>query len=402
MPDPTPIPEPELTDEERAEMEAASQALFNQMEGRDDGEPGAALPEGEEPPPTPLPEGEEPSPLSAPEDEITPEMQAQLDRLEDEEESAGSGMIEPPEDPNVEGEIDDDEEDDEDDEAPDMLGFDSQITDLDDRVTELEIAEEHRIVPSAAEFFWGKASANWTDAAGNASYVDVHPCDNSAGDNETAATVRVYLPRYTPGEDPNVRDDQVIPYYLDANGTAICPANTCDGTKLKTVALWSGTVANIATDRPGWQLANGTNGTPDLRNRFVVGAGDTYALGATGGYLKHGTTENDHSTHDDHTIHDHDAHADHTIADHAAHTHTSGTGDWSQISATPHEVVYMLNGNDDAAAMAHAGGAAPGLQHAGHSAHAAGDAGAGLSHTAHSDADNRPPYYALAYIIRLS
>ena len=30
-------------------------------------------------------------------------------------------------------------------------------------------------------------------------------------------------------------------------------------------------------------MCNGSNGTPDLRNRFVVGAGSTYAVSATGG-----------------------------------------------------------------------------------------------------------------------
>lgn len=35
------------------------------------------------------------------------------------------------------------------------------------------------------------------------------------------------------------------------------------------IVIWSGTVASIPT---GWQLCDGTNGTPDLRDRFVVGA----------------------------------------------------------------------------------------------------------------------------------
>jgi hypothetical protein len=35
------------------------------------------------------------------------------------------------------------------------------------------------------------------------------------------------------------------------------------------IALWSGTIATIPA---GWALCNGLNGTPDLRNRFVVGA----------------------------------------------------------------------------------------------------------------------------------
>ena len=46
------------------------------------------------------------------------------------------------------------------------------------------------------------------------------------------------------------------------------------------IMLWSGSSATIPT---GWLLCNGSNGTPDLRNRFVVGATSTYAVGATGG-----------------------------------------------------------------------------------------------------------------------
>jgi microcystin-dependent protein len=46
------------------------------------------------------------------------------------------------------------------------------------------------------------------------------------------------------------------------------------------IMLWSGSSASIPT---GWLLCDGTNSTPDLRNRFVVGATSTYAVGATGG-----------------------------------------------------------------------------------------------------------------------
>ena len=46
------------------------------------------------------------------------------------------------------------------------------------------------------------------------------------------------------------------------------------------ILLWSGSIASIPT---GWYLCDGANSTPDLRNRFVVGAGSTYAVGATGG-----------------------------------------------------------------------------------------------------------------------
>lgn len=46
------------------------------------------------------------------------------------------------------------------------------------------------------------------------------------------------------------------------------------------ILMWSGSIASIPT---GWLICDGTNGTPDLRSRFVVGAGSTYAVNATGG-----------------------------------------------------------------------------------------------------------------------
>ena len=47
-----------------------------------------------------------------------------------------------------------------------------------------------------------------------------------------------------------------------------------------TIVVWSGTVEDIPT---GWALCDGTNGTPDLRGRFVLGTGGTYNPGDTGG-----------------------------------------------------------------------------------------------------------------------
>ena len=46
------------------------------------------------------------------------------------------------------------------------------------------------------------------------------------------------------------------------------------------IMLWSGSTASIPF---GWALCNGSSSTPDLRDRFVVGAGSTYAVAATGG-----------------------------------------------------------------------------------------------------------------------
>ena len=46
------------------------------------------------------------------------------------------------------------------------------------------------------------------------------------------------------------------------------------------ITMWYGSIASIPS---GWYLCDGTNGTPNLRDRFVVGAGTTYAVAATGG-----------------------------------------------------------------------------------------------------------------------
>lgn len=50
------------------------------------------------------------------------------------------------------------------------------------------------------------------------------------------------------------------------------------------ILAWSGAIVDIPT---GWYLCDGNNGTPDLRNRFVIGAGDTYSVDDTGGANTH-------------------------------------------------------------------------------------------------------------------
>ena len=46
------------------------------------------------------------------------------------------------------------------------------------------------------------------------------------------------------------------------------------------ICMWSGSSSNIPN---GWALCNGNNNTPDLRDRFVLGAGKNYSVGAIGG-----------------------------------------------------------------------------------------------------------------------
>lgn len=72
------------------------------------------------------------------------------------------------------------------------------------------------------------------------------------------------------------------------------------------IVMWHGLIANIPS---GWVLCDGANGTPDLRDRFVKGAGAAEEAGDTGGA------------------------ATHTHADHASHTHT-----YSQIVNHTHPI----------------------------------------------------------------
>lgn len=51
-----------------------------------------------------------------------------------------------------------------------------------------------------------------------------------------------------------------------------------------TITLWSGSIATIP---PDWQLCDGTNGTPDLRDRFVQGAGGALNPDDVGGAATH-------------------------------------------------------------------------------------------------------------------
>ena len=71
-------------------------------------------------------------------------------------------------------------------------------------------------------------------------------------------------------------------------GTCTATAFAGDGSALTGITsfvsgmiiLWSGSEGSIPS---GWYLCNGSNSTPDLRDRFIVGAGNSYGVGDTGG-----------------------------------------------------------------------------------------------------------------------
>ncbi|MEX3928173.1 hypothetical protein AB4Y36_29625 [Paraburkholderia sp. BR10936] len=73
-----------------------------------------------------------------------------------------------------------------------------------------------------------------------------------------------------------------------ANGTAATDAATMGQLRsylpVGAIMLYSGTAASIPTVwGSSWALCNGQNGTPNLMDKFIIGAGNAYLPGATGG-----------------------------------------------------------------------------------------------------------------------
>jgi len=140
------------------------------------------------------------------------------------------------------------------------------------------------------------------------------------------------------------------------------------------IMLWSGSSATIPT---GWLLCDGTNSTPDLRNRFVVGATSTYAVGATGGS------------------------ADAIVVSHT-HTATSTVTD-PQHNHTPQTLGSAQAGSDNGGAPVDAStGYGTGRTSSVTSSSSTGITVATSISTTGSSATNAnlPPYYALCYIMK--
>ena len=128
------------------------------------------------------------------------------------------------------------------------------------------------------------------------------------------------------------------------------------------IAIWSGSTGSIPS---GWLLCNGSNGTPDLRNSFILGAGNTYAVGATGGS---------------------------TDAIVVSHTHTATVTDPGHA----HSINTVNNLTGPGTSPNVVGGASSVTTNTNTTGISVTNASAGVS----GSGANMPPYYALAFIMK--
>jgi len=166
------------------------------------------------------------------------------------------------------------------------------------------------------------------------------------------------------------------------------------------IVMWNSTAASIPA---GWQLCNGSNGTPDLRGQFVVGAGGSYTPGDSGGAASVTLSANAMP------IHTHELTGSLTTGSAGSHTHTVTDpghahnyygGDLAASGYSPGGLVYVTGqpltstattGISIAAALAHTHS----LTLSGNTQSAGGTGGTTQPH------ENRPPYYALCYIQKM-
>ena len=149
------------------------------------------------------------------------------------------------------------------------------------------------------------------------------------------------------------------------------------------ISLWYGSIGSVPT---GWYLCDGTNGTPDLRDKFIVGAGTSYAVGATGGATTATLTINNLPAHT------------HGTSALTISTTTSLTGDIG-LKATSNGSTGVFTGTSAGALYSSGGfyGVSTVSMNANHNHTISGSTDSIGSGTSFSLLN---PYYALAYVMK--
>ena len=195
-----------------------------------------------------------------------------------------------------------------------------------------------------------------------------YPEDNSM--KQRICTVNVY------------KDAEALPRYSLRIRRLSASQDGGAGVPAGTILPWYGQLVNMPR---GFALCNGSNGTPDLRNRFIVGAGSTYALGVTGGADKVALTASQLPSH---------YHA-------VGQMQSNNAGRFFIINGWNYSLTCTLPTGGQYAGWNGSGG---GHGYSGVSTYAYNHItslpvqASGSTDTSH---ENRPPYYALYYIMKL-
>lgn len=167
------------------------------------------------------------------------------------------------------------------------------------------------------------------------------------------------------------------------------------------IIMWSGAINAVPS---GWALCNGQNGTPDLRDRFVVGAGSTYNPGNTGGSKDAIVVAHTHgfsATTGSSGNHSHSGSTNTT----GAHTHNVWRGQSSGVSSGCDGNGFqgsVLGGCSDLANAARSNGNhSHTLSTNTTGAHTHSVSGTTASSGSSGNNANLPPYLALAFIMKL-
>ncbi len=159
---------------------------------------------------------------------------------------------------------------------------------------------------------------------------------------------------------------------VTVTGTCTATSFAGDGSSLTGISafvtgmimLWSGAQNAIPS---GWVLCNGSNGSPDLRDRFVVGAGSSYSVGNTGGASSVTLSTSQIPSHN------------HSAPSLTIKVSNQAGGDPNYDNiARARRSGSQQNANSNSVVMGSS----------------TGSTGSGSSH------ENRPPYYALCYIMK--
>jgi microcystin-dependent protein len=162
-------------------------------------------------------------------------------------------------------------------------------------------------------------------------------------------------------------------YAWDRVNAYVVPIGIPDGG----IIMWSGSIATIPAS---FKLCDGTNGTPDLRDRFIVGAGSSFAPLATGGTKDAVVVSHTHGM---------GAHT-HPVND-PGHRHIVRNENQGQVDST----LKTDRGNGSLAYTTYSDSATTGITIG---------AATGDTSSAGEDGTNKnlPPFFALAFIMKVA